>query len=144
MTLAVAVGMVIGAAIYSPFANSHWSTISGIAGVCAAYTVIIFGLARSVEDCTFAAEKAQPPQAIFLVHCVFLALVAEVINFGLYIKPRLPAWLDESSWYTRSGRPAATWFELLEMATLFIIFCVEFIWLLKNMPNKTDNLDSAA
>ena len=136
MTLAVIVGSLTGAAIYYPFVNSRWGTAIGILGVCAGYTLVVFGLVWSVNECSFVAEKPKPTKTILIIHLICVAWIAEIINFGLFIKPSLPIWLDSPLGINEPGRPSGTGFDLLEMAVLGMILLVEFLWLLRNMPSR--------
>ena len=134
MFLAVAVGALTGIAIYYPFAYGRWGTALGILGICVGYSIVVFGLVWSVEKWDFPAEKPRSVQAILTVHCVYLVWIAEVVNFGLHIKPSIPAWLDIPLGIDRSRN---TGFEYLEWATIGITLLVEVIWLLRNIPRKT-------
>jgi len=131
-----ATAIVVGGVIYHPFLHSPWSTLFGIIGICAGYTVIVFGMTWSVDDDFIDMRNAKPARAIFLVHCLFLGFVAEVVNFGLYIRPSLPVWLVESSGTGRRGRPTASAFDLFEMVVLVASLLFEFVWLRWNMPRR--------
>ncbi len=141
MMLAVFAGGIIGSLIYFPLAHSHWSTACGILGFCAGYTVTVFGLAWSIEDFAFVAENPKPTRTILLVHMVIVALIAEIVNFGLYVGPSLPAWLSEPLSWSSSGRAGKSGFDLIEMATLGIILMAEAFWLRRNMPKLGQGSD---
>jgi hypothetical protein len=143
-TLSLIAGMLLGTLIYLPYAHTHWQTVSGIIAICAGYTVIVFGLTWSVEECFFATENPLPKQTVFWVHCIFLALIAEIVNFALYIHPSIPAWLDNPIGTRRSGRPGSSGADLLEAATLLLVLVLELFWLLRNVPRPSPGSTGAA
>jgi hypothetical protein len=136
--LTVAAGTLTGFAIYYPFVGGRWATALGILGVCVGYTIVVFGLVWSVEKWDFPAKNPKSASTITVMHCLCVAWIAEVVNFGILVKPYLPSWLDSPLSTIRTGRPGSTGFELIEVGTIGITLLVEFIWLLRNIPKRTD------
>ena len=73
--------------IFLPFRSNPWAIY---AGVCAGYTVLVFGLRRAARTSKSSGEDAGPVSRLLLVHAAFLAVVVGWVWLGLALRPYLP------------------------------------------------------
>jgi len=73
--------------IFLPFRSNPWAIY---VGVCAGYTVLVFGLRRIESKSRPVGEGAGSTSRLLLLHAAFLALVVGWICLGLALRPYLP------------------------------------------------------
>ena len=80
-------------------------------------------------------------RSIVAGHAVFVALIAAIVGLGLALAPHLSGWLVEPIGTTRSGKPTATGFQLLQVVSLVVVLISEWAWLSLASP-KPDRTQS--
>ena len=91
---------------------------------------LLLGLVWSNERITLFTGRNRPLIGRMAAgHSTFLLLISGMEELGLFTTPHLPDWFDELLGISRSGRPAGTGFQFLQMAAFVLILLAEWAWL---------------